>query len=134
MNDDELRELYQTIKTIATVGYSTEPSKPAYYVPEYLSLIGYHVIPVNPAIQEGLGHKAFPDLLSIPEPVDVVQIFRRPDQVPPIVDQAIAIGAKVVWMQRGAANPQAAQVAQAAGLTVVMDKCMMIEHKRLYGK
>ena len=133
MNDTQLKEIFQTARTIATVGFSTNPARPGYYVPEYLMLQGYRVIPVNPTIQEVLGQKAYPDLLSVPEKVDVVQIFRRPEDVPAIVEQAIQIGAKVVWMQIGAANPEAARIAQAAGLAVVMDKCMMIEHKRLFG-
>jgi predicted CoA-binding protein len=134
MNDAQLKEMYQTIRTIATVGFSTNPARPGYYVPEYLTLKGYRVIPVNPMIQEGLGQKAYPDLLAVPDKIDVVQIFRRPEDVPAIVEQAIQIGARVVWMQIGAANPEAAQAAQTAGLAVVMDKCMMIEHKRLFGK
>ena len=134
MNDAQLKEMYQTIHTIATVGFSTNPAKPGYYVPEYLMLKGYRIIPVNPTIQEGLGQKAYPDLLSIPEKVDVVQIFRRAEETPPIVAQAIQIGAKIVWMQVGIVNAEAAQAAEAAGLVVSMDKCMMIEHKRLFGE
>lgn len=125
--------MYQTVRTIATVGFSTNPERPGYYVPEYLISKGYHVIPVNPMIQEVLGQKAYPDLLSVPEKVDVVQIFRRPEDVPAIVEQAIKIDARVVWMQLGVQNADAAKVAEAAGLQVVMDKCMMIEHKRLFG-
>jgi len=133
MNDTQMRELFQTVRTIATVGYSTNPERPGSYVPEYLMRKGYRVIPVNPMLQDALGEKAYPDLLAIPEKVDVVQIFRRPEDVPALVEQAIQIGAKYVWMQIGAANKDAAQKAQAAGLLVAMDKCMMIEHKRLFG-
>ncbi len=125
--------MFQTVRTIATVGFSTNPSRPGYYVPEYLMLKGYRVIPVNPTIQDALGQKAYPDLLSVPDRVDVVQIFRRPEDVPAIVEQAIKIGAKVIWMQIGATNPEAVKTAQAAGLGVVTDKCMMVEHKRLLG-
>lgn len=133
MTDPEMKEMFQTVRTIATVGFSTNPARPGYYVPEYLMLKGYRVIPVNPTIQDALGQKAYPDLLSVPEKVDVVQIFRRPEDVPAIVDQAIKIGAKVIWMQIGATHPEAVKNAQTAGLGVVTDKCMMIEHKRLFG-
>lgn len=133
MTDPEMKEMFQTVRTIATVGFSTNPARPGYYVPEYLMLKGYRVIPVNPTIQDALGQKAYPDLLSVPEKVDVVQIFRRPEDVPAIVEQAIKIGAKVIWMQIGATNPEAVKTAQTAGLGVVTDKCMMIEHKRLFG-
>jgi predicted CoA-binding protein len=133
MTDPEMKEMFQAVRTIATVGFSTNPARPGYYVPEYLMLKGYRVIPVNPTIQDALGQKAYPDLLSVPEKVDVVQIFRRPEDVPAIVEQAIKIGAKVIWMQIGATNPEAVKTAQTAGLGVVTDKCMMIEHKRLFG-
>ncbi len=133
MTDTELRQLYQTIHTIAAVGFSKDPDKPAGFIPEYLMSLGYHVIPVNPSASEIAGQKAYPDLLSIPEQVDVVQIFRASDQVPPIVEQAIQIGAKVVWMQEGIVNPVAAERARAAGLQVMMDHCMMKEHRRLFG-
>jgi predicted CoA-binding protein len=132
VNDAQLKEIFENSRTIATVGLSSNPQRPGYYVPEYLMLKGYRVIPVNPLLKEALGQKAYPDLLAVPEKVDVVQIFRPPEEVPAIVEQAIRIGAQVVWMQIGATNRDAAQVAQAAGLSVVMDKCMMIEHKRLF--
>ncbi len=131
MNEAEIKAILETARTIATVGFSTNPQRPGYYVPEYMMLKGYRVIPVNPLVQEVLGQKAYPDLLAVPDKVDVVQIFRPPAEVPAIVEQAIKIGAKVVWMQIGATNRDAAAIAQAAGLSVVMDKCMMIEHKRL---
>lgn len=134
MNDTELRQLYQTMHTIATVGFSKDPDKPAGYIPEYLMAVGYHVIPVNPSATEIAGQKAYPDLLSIPDQVDVVQIFRPSAEVPPIVEQAIKIGAKVVWMQEGIVNEAAAKRARDAGLQVMMDHCMMVEHRRLFGK
>jgi hypothetical protein len=92
---------------------------------------GYRIVPVNPNLDEALGEKAYPDLLSIPEPVDVVVIFRRSEDVPPVVEQAIQIGAKVVWMQLGIINEAAAERARAAGLEVVMDSCIKIDHQRL---
>jgi uncharacterized protein len=116
--------------TIAVVGFSSDPAKPAQYVPAYLKNHGYRIIPVNPTLSEGLGEKAYPDLASIPDPVDVVLIFRRSEAVPPIVQEAIQIHAKAVWMQQGIVNEDAATQARAAGLEVVMDHCMMIEHKK----
>lgn len=131
-NDHELKEILTSVKTIASVGASSNPEKPSYGVVIYLIEHGYHVIPVNPAAFEILGEKSYPDLASIPERVDVVQVFRRPEDVPPVVDAAIQIGAKVVWMQEGITNEDAAAKAEAAGLKVVMDKCMMKVHKRLF--
>ncbi len=133
MDDSQMIKIFESAHTIATVGLSTDPEKPAHYVPEYLQSIGYRIIPVNPRITEMLGQKAYPDLLSIPEPVDVVQVFRPPQEVPAIVEQAIQIGAHVVWMQIGTGNREAARKAQEAGLQVVMNRCMMVEHNRLFG-
>lgn len=129
--DDHLRHILMTAKTIAVVGISSRPDRPGYSVPAYLQANGYRIIPVNPELQEVLGERAYPDLLSIPEPVDVVQIFRRSEEVMPVVEQAIEIGAKVVWMQEGVVNESAANMALAAGLDVVMDTCMRAAHKRL---
>jgi predicted CoA-binding protein len=117
--------------TIAVVGFSTDALKAGNYVPEYLQKQGYRILPVNPNIQEGLGEKAYPDLLSIPIPVDVVLIFRRSEAVPPIVEDAIKIGAKTVWMQPGIINQEASDRAQAAGLEVVTEHCMMVEHRKI---
>lgn len=117
--------------TIAVVGLSDNPERPSHRVARYLQEMGFRIIPVNPKLSEVLGEKAYADLLSIPEAVDVVDIFRRPEAVPDIVDQAIRIGAKAVWMQEGVRHPEAAQRAAAAGLLVVMDHCMMKETKRL---
>ncbi len=134
MNDSQMKKVFETAHTIATVGLSGDPEKPAHYVPEYLQSIGYRVIPVNPRLTEIFGQKVYPDLLSIPVPVDVVQIFRPPQEVPAIVEQAIQIGARVVWMQIGTGNREAARQAEQAGLEVVMDRCMMVEHNRLFGQ
>ncbi len=133
MNDSEMRKIFETAHTIASVGLSTDPEKPGHYVPEYLQSIGFRIIPVNPRITEMLGQKAYPDLLSIPEPVDVVQVFRPPQEAAAIVEQAIQIGARVVWMQIGTGDREAARKAQEAGLQVVMNRCMMVEHNRLFG-
>jgi predicted CoA-binding protein len=134
MNDKQLKEFYKSIKTIASVGLSANVEKPSFGIVYYLQQQGYRVIPVNPTAPEILGEKSYPDLLSIPEKVDVVQLFRRSEDVPPFVEQAIQIGAKVVWMQEGISNPEAAKKAEAAGLTVVMDRCMRAEHIRLFGQ
>ena len=133
MNDKQLKELYKTIRTIASVGLSANVEKPSFGIVYYLQQQGYRIIPVNPTTPEILGQTSYPDLLSIPEKVDVVQLFRRSEDVPPFVEQAIQIGAKVVWMQEGISNREAAKKAEAAGLTVVMDRCMRAEHIRLFG-
>ncbi len=124
-----LRNLRDT-KTVAVVGFSSQPEKAGYYVPAYLQAQGYRIIPVNPKLEEALGERAYTDMPSIPEPVDLVLIFRRSEAVPPFVEQAIQIGAKAVWMQLGIINQEAAEKARAAGLDVVMDRCMMVEHRR----
>ncbi|MDW7727421.1 MAG: CoA-binding protein [Candidatus Methanoperedens sp.] len=118
-------------RNIAVVGISDNLERPSNFVARFLIDQGYNVIPVNPKLEEWEGKKSYPDLLSIPEKVDVVNIFRRPDAVPQIVDEAIGIKAKVVWMQEGIVNEEAAAKARASGLEVVMDKCIKIEFKRL---
>lgn len=128
-----IEEIVRQAKTIAVVGLSPNPERASYEVTSYLKGQGYRIIPVNPTVAEVLGEKSYPDLKSIPEPVDVVDIFRRAEDVPPIVEQAIAIGAKAVWMQLGIVNEAAAQRAREAGLGVVMDRCLMVEHRKLHG-
>ncbi|MBI3998765.1 MAG: CoA-binding protein [Armatimonadetes bacterium] len=130
----ELREILTATRTIAVVGLSDNPERPSYEVASYLKDEGYRIIPVNPSIPEALGERAYPSLCEVPEPVDVVQIFRRPHDVPPIIDDAIAIGAKVVWMQLGIVHEEAAARARAAGLKVVMDTCMATTHNILRGR
>ncbi len=127
------KTILEQVKVIAVVGLSRRESRPGYYVPAYMHAAGYRIIPVNPYLEEALGEKAYPDLLSIPEPVDMVVIFRRSEDVPPVVDEAIEIGAKVVWMQLGIINEEAAAKARAAGLQVVMNSCIKIDHQRLFG-
>lgn len=131
MTDQDLVRILRSAKTIASVGLSANPAKVSHGVAEYLLSQGYRVIPVNPGTDVILGQKTYADLAAIPERVDVVQIFRPSDDVPPIVDKAIQIGAKVVWMQQGIAHEGAAGKARAAGLEVVMDHCMRSEHRRL---
>lgn len=127
------RTILQQVKTIAVVGFSRRETQPSHYVPAFMQQVGYRIIPVNPYLEQALGEQAYPDLLAIPEPVDMVCIFRRSEDVPPVVEQAIQIGAKVVWMQQGIVNEHAAAVARAAGLQVVMDACMKIDYQRLIG-
>ncbi|MCZ7357971.1 MAG: CoA-binding protein [Candidatus Methanoperedens sp.] len=120
-------------KNIAVVGISDDPERPSYFVATFLARHGFNIIPVNPKLQEWEGKQCFPDLRSIPVKVDVVDIFRRSEAVPPIVDEAIAIRAKVVWMQEGIVNEEAAAKARKAGIEVVMDRCMKKEYARLKG-
>lgn len=132
-SDDEIGTLLRSAKTIAVVGLSDNPERESYQVAAYLKSQRFRIIPVNPNVQEVLGERSYPSLNAIPEDiqVDVVDIFRRPEFIPEIVDQAIARGAKAIWMQKGLVHNAAADKARAAGLTVVMDRCMMVEHRRL---
>jgi uncharacterized protein len=128
-----MKEILLSSKTIAIVGLSSNPAKESYGIAEYLMAQGYRIIPVNPTAAEILGETSYPDLSSIPENVDVVQVFRKPEDVPPVVDEAIKINAKVVWMQEGISHEEAAQKGRDAGLQVVMDKCMRAAHRNLIG-
>ncbi len=132
-SDEEIKAILEEAKTVAVVGLSDNPERESHQVAAYLKAQGYRIIPVNPNVQEVLGERAYPTLGDIPKDikVDVVDIFRRPEFIPEIVDQAIARGAKAVWMQKGLAHNAAADKARAAGLAVVMDRCMMVEHRRL---
>ena len=132
-NDQMMKEILLSAKTVASVGLSSNQQKESFGIASYLKEQGYRIIPVNPTANEILGEKAYPDLSSIPEKVDVVQVFRKPEDVPPVVDEAIKIGAKVVWMQEGITHEEAAQKAREAGLQVVMDACMRGTHRRLVG-
>lgn len=128
---ETIEHILRNCNTIAVVGLSSRPERAGYYVPAYLQRHAYRIIPVNPYLEEALGEKAYPDLLSVPETVELVLIFRRSEAVPPFVDQAIQIGAKAVWMQLGIINRSAAEVANNAGLKVVMNACMMVEHRQM---
>jgi len=121
-------------RIIAMVGLSPDPNRPSHRVAKYLINQGYKVIPVNPDAQKILGTRSYSNMSSIPETIDIVDIFRRSEEVMPIVDEAIKVGAKAVWMQEGVVNEEAASKAQDAGLLVVMDRCMLKEHKRLNKK
>jgi predicted CoA-binding protein len=133
-NDQMMKDILLSAKTVASVGLSSNRAKESYGIVEYLKGQGYHIIPVNPTATEILGEKAYPDLESVQEKIDVVQVFRKPEDVPPVVDSAIKVGAKVVWMQEGSVNEEAAAKARAAGLQVVMDECMRATHRRLIGE
>ena len=129
----DLRRILSDYKRVAMVGLSADWSRPSNFAAKYLLDHGFEVIPVNPKYDEILGQKCYADLEDIPVPVDIVDLFQRVDRIPPFVDQAINIGAKVVWMQLGIIHEQAAQKARDAGLEVVMDRCMKIEYARLFG-
>ncbi len=128
-----LRRILIDYKRVAMVGLSTDWSRPSNFAAKYLLDHGFDVVPVNPGYDEILGQKCYPDLKSIPTPVDIVDLFRRVDRIPPLVDDAIEIGASVVWMQLNLVHEEAAAKAIEAGLEVVMDRCMKIEYARLFG-
>ena len=141
MNRDEIKEILATCKTIAVVGLSREPDKESYTVSAYMQKHGFRIIPVNPFADEVLGEKSYKSLTGIPaklqKNIDIVDIFRKADDVPPVVEQALKLKEKhgkpcVIWMQLGIVNEKAAAVARKAGLIVIMDKCVMQEHKRLF--
>ena len=136
MSAEEIRPILEKYKTIAVVGLSTNPAKDSHRVAKYLKTKGYHIIPINPFAEVILGEDCYKSLLDIPEIIEIVDIFRPAKDVPPIVDQAIELKKKlgnprVIWMQRGIVNEKAARRARNVGLTVVMDRCTMTEHKRL---
>jgi uncharacterized protein len=124
-------EILKSSRTIAVVGLSSNPMRPSNGVAAYLQRAGYRVIPVNPNESEVLGEKCYARLEDVPEKIDLVDIFRRPECVPEIVESAIRVGAKTIWMQEGVVNQQAAERARAAGLEVVMDRCTLKEHRKL---
>lgn len=128
-----VRTILSTSKTIAIVGLSPRSERPSYFVGSYLNYEGYQVIPVNPRATEIFGQKAYPDLLSIPFPVDVVNVFRQPEECVEIAQQAVQIGAKTLWLQLRVINLEAARIAAEAGLNVIVDRCIKIEHGRYGG-
>lgn len=129
--DDLLAEIYRSTRTIAVVGASTDESKAAHRIPAYLQAQGYRIIPVNPGSDEVLGEQPVASLVEISEPVDVVDVFRPSEETPAIAREAVAIGAKVLWLQAGIESEEAAEIARAGGLAVVMDTCMGATHRRL---
>ena len=133
MEDADLRKIFEGNRVIAAVGLSSKEDRPSFGVCRFLKAMGYAIIPVNPGETEVFGEKAYPDLASVPMKIGIVQIFRKPEAVPPIVEEAIRLGAKVVWMQDGAGSPEAAKRAEEAGLIAVVDDCMYRQYRRLYG-
>ena len=135
MADDisSLRRILQSCRSIAVVGLSADWNRPSYFAAKYMQEHGYRIIPVNPRYPEILGEKCYARLEDIPGPVDMVDVFRRSEDVGPIADSAIAIGAKCLWQQLGVLNREAEAKARAAGLQTVLDRCVKIEHARLFG-
>lgn len=134
--DDDLQSLRHILKinnTIAVVGLSAKWYRPSYFAAKYLLDHGYRVIPVNPAYEEVLGQTCYPSLASIPEPVHIVDCFRRSEDIPPLAQEAVAIQARVLWMQLGVISIEAAQIARAGGLQIIMDRCIKIEYARIFG-
>jgi uncharacterized protein len=128
-----LRQIYANSRTVAVVGLSADWFRPSYFVAKYLQEHGFRVIPVNPRYPQILGENCYPSLKAIPEPVDIVDVFRKPQDCEPIAEEAVAIGAKVLWLQLGVTNPRAQATAINGGLTVVSDRCIKIEYGRLFG-
>lgn len=131
ITDEEVKKLLTESKTIAVVGASPKPWRDSGAIAEFLMNKGYTVYPVNPKYDEIHGVKSYPDLKSIPAKIDLVDIFRNPDEVEPVIEEAIAVGATAVWMQLGVVNDAAARKAESAGLAVVMDRCIAVEHRAL---
>jgi len=131
MSDREMTEVLRSAKTIAVVGLSSRPVRASFGVSRFLQRQGYRVIPVNPNEKEVLGERAYPSLKDVPGEIDIVSVFRRPSKVPEVVDDALQKGARCLWMQEGVVNEEAAQRAEAAGISVVMDRCILKELARL---
>jgi uncharacterized protein len=130
-SDPELKELLTNAMTIAIVGASSNPDKASYGIMQKLLRAGYNVVPINPQETEILGQRSYPSLIDVPEPIDIVDVFRRPEDTPAIADDAVTIGAKALWLQTGIASDEAAERAKAGGLTVVMDTCIGATHSLL---
>jgi len=130
-SNDAIADILKNYKIIAVVGLSSNPRRPSFTVTQYMQSVGYKIIPVNPNETEVLGEKSYPRLEDIPksQPIEIVDIFRRSEHIPPVVDSAIAVGAKIIWMQQGIENQNAAAKARAAGLLVIEDACILIEHR-----
>lgn len=131
---DAIRELLQSIRTVTVVGLSPKPSRPSYSVSAAMQEFGYRIIPVRPAIDELFGEKAYPDLYALPEKPDLVDVFRASEHVGPIVDACIELGIKAIWLQDGVINEPAAEKAKAAGITVIMDRCIYRDYLQLLGR
>jgi uncharacterized protein len=130
---EDIRRILRTCRTIAVVGLSAQWHRPSYFAAKYLQEHGYRIIPVNPAYNAVLGEKSYKSLREIPEKVDMVDCFRKSEEIPAIAEDAVAMGARVLWMQLGVENPAARRIAEAAGLEVVENRCVKIEHGRFFG-
>ena len=130
-SDEQIKKIYE-LKNIAVVGMSKNPEKAAHYVPKYLAEQGYNIIPVNPTASEILEKKCYPNLLDIPVQIDIVDVFRPSDQVKPVIEEAIKLKPKVIWLQEGIHDPDAESIAKKAGIDVVFNRCMLAEHQRLF--
>ena len=130
---EDIQTLLRTAKTIAVVGLSDSPARPSYGVSAYMQAQGYRIIPVNPTIESALGERAYKTLADVPDPIDVVDVFRRPEAVPEIVDEVIRRKIPYLWLQESVVHPEAAARAEAAGVKVIMDRCILKEHRR-YGR
>jgi predicted CoA-binding protein len=128
-----IRRILKENRTVAMVGLSANWYRPSHFAAKYLQIHGFRVIPVTPSYEEILGETCYPSLLDLPEPVDVVDCFRKPEEIPALAEQAVEIGARVLWMQLGIVNEEAARIASEAGLDVVVNRCMKIEYARLFG-
>ncbi|MEM3865288.1 MAG: CoA-binding protein [Nitrososphaerota archaeon] len=133
LSDKEIKNVLEKYRVIAVVGMSKDPMKPGHYVPKFLIRHGYKIIPVNPTVDEVLGLKSYPSLNEIPEDVEVVDVFRRPEHIPEVAEEAVKKKAKVLWLQEGIYNAQAVEIAKNGGLIVVWNRCIMKEHNRLIG-
>jgi predicted CoA-binding protein len=129
-DEDQIRELLRSAQTVAVVGLSDKPDRDSYHVAGYLQRNGYRIIPINPSVKEVLGEPAYATLRDVPEPIDVVDVFRKAEHVPEVVADAIAVGARAVWLQEGITHADAADRARAAGLVVVEDRCILKEHHK----
>ena len=133
MSEADIKNILEESQTIAVVGLSPRAERDSHRVAKYLQSQGYRIIPVNPSADEILGERSYPDLATVPDPIDVVDVFRHSEAVPEIVEEAIKVGARTVWMQEGVVHEEAAARARQAGLQVVMDRCTMKEHRRYFG-
>lgn len=133
LDDEVIRKILREYRVVAVVGMSRDPMKPGHYVPKFLMKHGYKIIPVNPTIQDVLGLKSYQSLLDVPEEVDIVDVFRRPEHTVEVAEQAVKKKAKVLWLQEGIYNPEAVEIARKSGLIVVWNRCIMKEHNRLFG-
>jgi uncharacterized protein len=133
MSDDQIKQVLEKAKTIAVVGLASSPLRPSYGVSAYMQQQGYRIIPVNPTIADSLGEKAYPSLRDIPKEIkiDIVDVFRRPDAVPEIVDEVIELKLPVLWLQETVVHEEAAEKARKAGVLVIMDQCILKDHRRL---